>query len=396
MPGPYPLPTLSAQVTATGISAPSYNDILLSLIASMQAIYGSDIYLTPDTQDYQMLAIVAAAINDQNNALIAAYNNFAPSFAQGVGLSALVKINGLAREPATNSTAQLVLVGVAGTVILAGIAQDVNGNLWNLPLNIVIPNSGTITVTATCQTAGAVTAPANTIIQINTVILGWQSVDNPTSATVGVSVETDAALRTRQSQSTAIASQTPLSAILAAIANVTGVTRYAIYENNTGVTDSNGVPGHFISLVVQGGDTTAVATTIESKKSPGTGTYGTTNITVTDPAGVPITITFFELANVNIYVSVNIHALTGYVATTGTALVNAIVAFINSLAIGQELYYDWIFGPATLYGNPLGTTYKILSITIGLSPSPVGTADIPIAFNQAAACTAGNVVLTVS
>src|ERR1700732_3041579 len=116
MPGPYPLSTLSAQVTATGISAPSYNDIISSLVASMQAIFGSDIYLVPSSQDYQMLAIIAAAINDQNQAMIAAYNGFAPSFAQGANLSALVKINGLARQPATSSTAQIVIVGVAGTV----------------------------------------------------------------------------------------------------------------------------------------------------------------------------------------------------------------------------------------------------------------------------------------
>jgi len=396
MPGPYPLATLSAKVTPTGITAPVYNDILQSLIASMQAIFGSDIYITPDTQDYQMLAIFAAAINDQNQAMIATYNNFAPSFAQGAGLSALVKINGLLRESAVNSTAQLVLVGVAGTVILAGQAQDTNGNLWSLPLDTVIPNSGTVTVTATCDTSGAIAAPANTINQINTVILGWQTVNNPSAATIGTSAETDSALRQRQSVSTAIASETPLAAILAAIANVPGVTRYAIYENPTGVTDGNGVPPHSISLVVQGGDVNAVATTIEEKKSPGTGTYGTTNITVNDPAGVPITINFFELANINIYIAISIHPLAGYVSTTGTALVNALVAFINGLAIGQTLYYDWLFGPAALYGNPLGQTYKINSLFVGLSASPTGTADVPIAFNQAATSVSANIVLTVA
>lgn len=396
MPGPFPLATLSAKITATGISAPSYSDILSSLVASMQAIYGSDIYLTPDTQDYQMLAIVAAAINDQNQAMIATYNGFAPSFAQGVNLSALVKINGLTRESATNSTAQLVLVGVAGTVINNGVAQDVNSNLWSLPATVTIPGAGTITVTAICQTPGAIAAASNTINQINTVVLGWQTVNNPVAATIGINAESDAALRQRQAQSTAISSATPLSAILAAIANVGGVQRYAIYENNTGSTDGNGVPGHSISLVVQGGDTTAIATTIEEKKSPGTGTYGTTNITITDPAGLPITINFFELANVSIYVALTIHPLTGYVASTGTALLAAIVNFINGLAIGQDLFYDWSFGPATLYGSPLGLTYKITSLFIGLSPSPIATADLPIAFNAAANCATGNIVFTVS
>src|SRR5208282_3528191 len=157
----------------------------------------------PDSQDYQMLAIFSAAINDQNNTMIAAYQGFLPTYAQGAGLSSLVKINGLARETATNSTAQLVITGVVGTTITGGFAQDTNGNLWSIPTT-TIPESGEITVTATCQTPGAVSAAANSINIINTVILGWQTVTNPAIATVGVSAETDAALRQRQAISTSL------------------------------------------------------------------------------------------------------------------------------------------------------------------------------------------------
>jgi uncharacterized phage protein gp47/JayE len=391
----YPLPTLAAQVTEEGISAPSFNDILQSLIATFKAIYGSDVYLEPDSQDYQLLAAFAMAINDQNQTMIAIYNGFSPVYAQGTGLSALVKINGLARMAATNSTAVLTITGVAGTVIEDGVVQDQAGNFWTLPPSVTIPSGGTISVSATCQTPGAISAAANTITQIVTVISGWQSVTNPSPATVGVDAESDAALRTRQAQSTSISAQTPLSSILAAVANVVGVTRYAIYENSTGSPDGNGVPGHSIAVVVEGGDVSAVALAIEATKSPGTGTYGTTSETVNDPAGLPITINFFELANTTIYVAVTIHALNGYVSSTGIAIVAAIVNFINSLPIGQELYFDWVLAAAVLPG-PLGLTYKITSVFIGTAPSPSLTADIPIAFNAAAASATADVTLTVS
>lgn len=403
MPGPYPLATLSAQVTPAGISAPAYSDILLSLIATMQGIFGSDIYLTPDTQDYQMLAIFAMAINDQNQTMIAIYNGFIPTFAQGAGLSALVKINGLQRESGTNSTAQLVISGVAGTTINDGVVRDANGILWDLPDVVVIPDSGAITVTATCETEGAINAAANTITTLYTVIAGWQTATNPDPATPGVNIESDAALRLRQSQSTALPAQTPLQSILAAIANTPGVSRYAIYQNDTGTTDGNGVPGHYICVVVQGGDSAAVAQTIETTKNPGTGTYGTTSEIVNDPAGVPIQINFFELVDVPIYVSLTITPLEGYVDATGDALIAAIVAFINNLPIGQDVFYSWIYGPAQLYGVPataggvpLQETYVITALTIGTAPSPVGMSNISIPFNEAANCTAANVVLTVS
>lgn len=390
----FPLPTLSATIGPTGISAPSFDDILNSLVATMQSIFGADIYLPPDSQDFQMLSIFAAAINDVNQSMIAAYNGFSPVFAQGAGLSSLVKINGLAREGATNSTALLTITGVAGTVIAAGVVQDASGNLWNLPPNTTIPNSGTVDVTATCQTAGAIAAPPNTINKISTVVVGWQTATNASAATVGVSAESDAALRQRQSKSTAIAAVTPLQSILAAVANISGVTRSTIYENQTGTPDSNGIPGHSIAVVVLGGDAQTVAATIEATKSPGTGTFGTTTEIVIDPAGVPISISFFELTEVNIFVAVTIQPLEGYVASTGDALIAAIVDFINGLPIGEEVFYNWIFGPAGLFGSPLNTTYRVTALAIGLTAAPTGTADLPIAFNAAAVCATANVTLT--
>lgn len=391
-----PLPTLAAQVTPAGISAPAYNDILNSLIEQMQAIFGSDIVLTPDTQDGQMLAIFAVAINDANQTIIAAYNGFAPTFSQGAMLSSLVKINGLQRQAGTNSTANLTLTGVVGTQIINGVVQDLNGNFWALPANVVIPISGAIIVTATCTTPGAIAAAANTINQISTIVLGWQTATNLLAAVPGTNPESDAALRERQSESTSISSITPPQAILAAVANVPGVTRFAIYENPTGVTDSNGVPPHSVALVVQGGNAASIAQAIELKKSPGTGTYGTTSKTVNDPAGLPITINFFQLVTVQIYVSLTIKAQPGFVASTVQAIQNSIVNFINSLPIGEAVFYTLIYGPASLYGGPLNQSFNITALTIGIAPAPVGTADIAVPFNEAAASQAANIVVTVT
>ena len=64
----YPLSTLAPTVNAAGISVPSYNDILQSLIAIFQSIYGSDIYVAQDSQDGQWLAALSRAIHDSNQA----------------------------------------------------------------------------------------------------------------------------------------------------------------------------------------------------------------------------------------------------------------------------------------------------------------------------------------
>ena len=99
----YPLPTLACTISAAGISAPQYSDILASLQASAQLIFGSDVYLQPDSQDGQLLAVFAQAMYDANMATIAAYNSFSPATAVGVGLSNAVRINNIKRAVATNS-----------------------------------------------------------------------------------------------------------------------------------------------------------------------------------------------------------------------------------------------------------------------------------------------------
>lgn len=391
----YPLSTLGPTITSAGITIPQYSDIYASLQASFQAIYGSDAYISADSQDGQLLAVFAKAISDVNQQLVALYQSFSPSYAQGVELSSLVRINGLTRDVATNSTAPLLIGGTAGTVITNGVAQDTNGNLWNLPASVTIPTSGSIAVTGTAQEAGALVALSGTISKIYNPQLGWTSVTSTAAATVGAPVETDAALRVRQAASVALPASSPLGSIYAAIGQLSGVTNWTVYENSTAVTDANGVPSHSIDVIVAGGSLTEIAQTIQQTKSPGTGTYGGTSEVVTDAtSGLPITINFDVLAQTAVYVSLTIVPLANYVSTTAAAIAAAISAFINSLPIGGDVYYSQVYAAAQLQDAGVGTTYYISSLTLGTTPSPTGTANLTIAFNAIANCPTSNVVVT--
>lgn len=391
----YPLPTLAAQITPAGISAPSYNDIYLSLQATFQSIYGSDAYLGPDSQDGQLLAVFAQGINDCNQTAIAIYNSFAPSNGQGTGLSNMVKINGIRRLASSNSTAVVTISGIAGTTITNGVVRSVEGDLFNLPPSVTIPFSGTINVTVTAQATGAITAATGDINDIYTPTYGWQSVTNAAAAVPGAPVETDYALRQRQTTSTSLPAVTPLSSLAGNVANVPGVVRSKIYENDTSVTDVNGVPDHSICVVFEGGDINAIAQVVEAKKSPGTGTFGSTTVSVLDPAGLTVLINLDELTNDNIYVSITLQAFAGYTSSVGNMIKQAVSDFINSLDIGTDVYYEWLAGPASLYGTVYNKTFKVTALTSGTTPAPSGTSDITIAFDHAAECTPANVVLTV-
>lgn len=390
--------TLSAQVSSTGITAPDYATILAALTASFQSIYGSDAVLTPDSQDGQWIAIQAQAIYDANQMAIATYNSFSPTYAQGVGLASLVKINGLTKKVPTASTVTLTIGGQANKEIVNGsVGDNLNlGTKWNLPASVTTPDSGTIDVVATCATLGSVSASPGTLTQILTPTLGWQSVTNAGSATLGNPTENDAALRQRQSLSVAIGAETILDALFAALSSLPGVTRVAVYENDTDLTDSNGIPPHSIACVVLGGDPIQIAQTIANKKSPGTGTYGTTSEVVFDSRGVPSTIHFYEMTLVPLTVVVNVKALTGYLTATGEQQIKPSVAtFINGLTPGEDSYLSRLYTPANLGGVGLGATFFVQSILQARSGSP-SAANVVIAFNETATSDVANITVNVS
>lgn len=380
-------------ITPAGITAPTYDQILTALKTEFQTIYGADAYLEPDSQDGQLLAVFALALSDTNAAIIAAYNQFSPATSQGEGLSSMVRINGLQRLAASNSTATVRLVGQAGTVISGGIVSD-GSYKWSLPASVVIPVSGQIDVLATCQTQGAIVAAPNTINQISTPTRGWQTVANPAAATVGAPVETDAALRVRQAASTSLPALSVLSSIISSVANISGVRAWAAYENDTSATDSNGVPAHCISLVVDGGDVAAIAAAIARHKTPGTGTYGSTSAIVTDSSGMSTTIRFYRPTVAAIAVRVAVTALPGYVSSTGVAVQAAIAAYVSGLAIGADVYLSKLFAEADLAG--LSSTYNVTAITISRDGGVFSAADVAIAFNERANCPAASVTITVT
>lgn len=389
---------LSATVTAQGISAPDYQTILTTITGYFQQIYGSDAYLEPDSKDGQMVALVALAVHDANNTAVRVYNSFSPSTGMGDALTRNVKINGITRHGATNSTVDLILGGTAGTTITNGSVRDANNVTWNLPASVTIGVDGTTLATATCAASGPVAAVIGSVNQINTPTRGWLSVTNATAAAIGSAAETDAELRKRQGQSVALPALTPFDALDGAIANISGVTRHKLYENDTGAVDDNGLPAHSIAAIVDGGDATEIAQTLRKKKTLGAATYGTTSVSLSDVYGNPVKVSFSRPVSTPIYVDIEIKAFNGYTSSVGEKIINEVVNYINSLGIGNNVYLGRLFSPANLTTGTDNTDsqfYDINSIAIGTSKTAVSASNIAIAYDSVATCSAANISLRV-
>jgi len=389
----YPLATLGPTIDESGISAPPYDQIYQSLIASYKEIYGADCYLAEDSQDGQWIAVLAKAIDDSNKGTIKTFHNYSPSYAVGNALSAAVKINGIERLSSSNSTVNVTVVGQVGKIIVNGVAADTSGNKWNLPASVTIPPEGQIVVTAIAQQPGAIPAAAGAVNSIATPQQGWQSVTNASAAVAGQPVETDPRLRLRREDSVAQSSLTILEGIEGAIRNLTGVTAVRGYENDSGSTDENGIPAGAIAMVVDGGIASEIATTINLKKTLGAPTYGSTTITVYDSKGEPNDINYSVPAPQRIKVEITLHGLVGYNTNIGAAQKQAVADYINGLTIGNKIMLPRLQVPAQLYGAPDSLTFEIVTIKGSIYPAAVGTSDITIGYNQIATCQVADIVI---
>lgn len=389
---------LSATITAQGISAPDYQTILNTLMDKFRQIYGSDAYLEPDSKDGQMVSLLALAVHDANNTAIAVYNGFSPATGMGNGLSSNVKINGITRKGATRSTVDLLLGGTPGTAIINGSVKDANGVSWLLPATVVIGIDSTALVTATCAISGAVAAQAGTIVTINTPTRGWMAVTNPTAATPGENAETDAELRVRQAQSVALSALNSFDSLDGALANVAGVIRHKLYENDKGSRDENGLPPHSLSAIVDGGDVTTIAQTLRGKKGQGVATWGTTSVTVADKYGNPHVISFSRSTDVPVFVAITLRPFSGYTTQIGEQIKQAIADYINALTIGDDVLISRLFSPANLGVVSGGNAryYDITSLAIGKAADGTAAANITIAYDESASCTTENISIAVT
>ena len=384
-----------AYLDDTGLHLPDYPAVLEDLQARVRGVYGDDLYLGDDSPDGQLVAIFARAVFDAYSLAGQVYNSFAPGTAQGAALSRMVPINGIRRDKAGHSTADLRCIGQTGTVIRNGKARAVQNRIWLLPAEVVIPLEGEITVTASAEDEGEIRAATGEINIIATPCRGWQSVSNPAAAVPGAAVESDARLRARQAVSTALPSLSVFDGTLGAVAAVSGVTRFRGYENDTGEPDENGIPAHSICLVVEGGDASAVAEAIAHKKTPGTGTYGDIAVSVLDAKGVPNMIRFYRPTSRRIKAQITIKPLAGYLSTTGEAALKAFVDAVNSLGIGEEVLLSRLYPPLVCADLEGQRTFDVVDILLGEDEGGMTAANITVPFNAVAVCDVSDVELVV-
>jgi len=327
-----------------GIHLPSYAERLEDLIAGYRKIFGSDVYIEPDTMDYQLLSIVAKCWDDLGSVLLDNYNSRNPNYATDSALDLLVPLNGIVRKQATSSSAVLTLTGTAGVTLPAGLqAIDIDSHVWQIQEPVTFNNEGKATATAYCTETGAIAAGIGAINEINTAVVHWYGVTNEAPAILGNEIETDAQLRKRRSASVSLPSRSIMSGIVGALVNVSGVNSVNVVENRTSTPGD--IPAHSICAVVDGGEDADIAEVLWLKKAPGCGLSGTEAVIYVDEYNHENEIRFSRPTKENVKVSMTLRIFAEFEPTLLSEDIPRVVSeYINSLGVGENLIVGLLHG----------------------------------------------------
>lgn len=367
--------------------------------------------LDPSTPDGLKLASDAEIFANLDELGQRAYNSKDPNKAKDVDLNVICSLTGTIRSQGTPSNVELTLTGVAGTVILAGklVESVVDGSQWSIDSNVTIGVGGTVAATATCTTNGATVASIGTITRIVDTVGGWQKVTNPTVATLGTNRQNDSSLRLERAKAVSRPGNAQVDNMLGEIFAVEGVRRAIVLENDTSVTDANGLPEHSVAPIVDGGTNEDIAKAIFRKKNPGCKLHAA-GTSVTVPGVFDIypsnarDITFSRPNYVDMIVSVTIQndgtlpndaaervkqAIIDY---SSGELVAAECGFnVLGFDIGEEVPVSRMYTPVNqvigVFGNSYITALTVNTLTSG---------QVPIAFNELSRWDLSNITVIIN
>lgn len=323
---------------ASGLTVNTQQELVDYFTAQYQLIYGADINLDSSSPDGQMMMIFIQSILDVQDLLVQVYNSMDPDNAIGVVLDQRVAINGIQRQAGTFTLTNITIV-TSQSVTLYGLDQNINevytikdnaGNLWQLQTSAPVA-MGTTILSFQSAVPGQVFTVPNTITTPVSIVLGVESVNNPTTyATLGINEESNFDLKIRRQKSVSLSSQGYLQGLLAALENISGVTSAFVYENPTAATDGDGIPSHSIWVIVSGSASAAsIANAIYTKRNAGCGMKGTQTLNILQADGSLFTIRWDYVTPEDLFIKFTATSLDGVnppnIAAIRTGLVTSFV-----------------------------------------------------------------------
>jgi uncharacterized phage protein gp47/JayE len=299
--------------------------------------------------------------------------------ATGILLDQVCALTGTTRRAATYSRVTATVNLDAGVTLAAGKIAAVAGSPDAQLASVeAVTNSGgapaNVSVIFEALTTGPIAAPAGYLTAIVTPSAGWNSITNVASATLGETVETDAALRLRRVVELAGAGSGTLASIRAAVSRVTDVLSVTAYENTSSIV-VDGRPGKSFEIVVYdvlgAASDAEIAQAIYDHKPAGIESYGVADAgAATADDGTVVTVDFTRATSLRTYVDAVIVLEPGADGPGVIALAQAAVeARGAAYAVGETAYASQLI---CALQDVVGAR-AVTSLTVGTIATPVTT-----------------------
>lgn len=310
-------------LTPEGIVTDTQAELIQKYSDGMKDIYGDDINLAQDTPDGQQMMITIQMVQDLGDLIKQVFTSMDPDQAVGKVQDRRNAFNGITRKDGTYST-QYIDLTVSQALTLFGrdggtqtneiyTVSDNVGNKWLLETTANIPSASTVNLLFRAEFPGAIITTPNTINVPVSVVVGVETINNPTVQFVtGIDEETDFQYRIRRQKSVALSSEGYVTSIEAALQNIDGITYAIVVENDTADENADGMPGHSVWCIVEGtAEDVKIATAIFAKRGAGVTMVGTKSYDITLRSGVKKTFRWDVVEPETLFVKMNVDSIDG-------------------------------------------------------------------------------------
>lgn len=371
-------------IDTSGFLRKTAADLQAELEDAARGIFGATIRVARTSLMGQLIALITGAGTGLWELAEAIFWTLDPERAPGAWLDGIARLRGLERQPAVSSTVDATATGTDGTVITAGSIVELAAT--GAQFQVMAPatiTAGEAAIVLEALEAGPLEIPALETWEIVTPITGWDDVTNDAAGLTGRAVETDAELRARLAARRGGAGAGTPEAIVARLLDVPGVISARVIENDGDAPDGDGRPGHSFEALVDGGADADVALELWAVKPSGIKIVSTAlappalvEETITDSQGIDRVIVFTRPQDVLIWIEIDLTATRTIDALELEAVAAALLAYGDTLEIGESVI-AWRIQAAA---NAAGLDVPITSVAARFDDvdPPVNTATLVI------------------
>jgi hypothetical protein len=235
---------------------------------------------------------------------------------------------------------------------------------------------GAVDVSMSSEVLDAITAPAFTLTQIASPVIGLNAAVNLLDADVGRPDETDPELRLRRETDLRSAGNAAVDSIKARVEAVNGVASAIVFRNDTDTTNGDGVPPHAIEVVVDldagppANVNDLIRAAIWSAAAGGIRMYGQVTGTVIDASGNTQEVDFSFLQEVAAYLRLDLEVTNDFPSDGIAQVIDQLLAFEAARLRGG---YDLVAMQVAAEAFNVPGVFNVSNVQVGTTSPASGT-----------------------